>query len=498
VADCGATGNGTTDDHAAIASCIGLLAPGDTLLFPAGTYRNSSLLTINVTNVTVDGSNNTATILNTATGAGAVGMRIGQAGIGNTNAALGATHALAATADELGTSFTTTTSLSAGAGSYVYLQQGGIDSSNGSSATQCDPSGCRGELLKVASVSGNTVTVTTALHDTYSPSNAATAQLVSGMLSNVTVQNIKFDGNGGPNAGLTYGLMVNDVADSTISGVTSKKTQGSAFISSVSFNLAVNNLTVTNSGSAACGNAVIFLLLGNLTVNTMSISSLNAGAPGSGCLNNGAFGFGLVGAANSRLTGVTVDSAGTGGGRPFKLTSARYNTFNSLTVKNGCCAYNGLSLEYYSSHNTFNSCVVTNNGGTGTGNGNAGINSFGNFNQYNVFNNCTVTGNGNVQIMINNFDALRLGQDTNATINGTTVGGPGMGLLINASNACINNNKFVAGSGLISGISVMNSTNIGSGNVLNGYSSNLLSGTCPSAGSGAGPAPPTGLTATIR
>src|SRR5260370_198741 len=56
------------------------------------------------------------------------------------------------------------------------------------------------------------------------------------------------------------------------------------------------------------------------------------------------------------------------------------------------------SLEYYSSHNTYNDCVVTNNGaGTGTGTGNAGINSFGNFNQNTTFKNSTVSGNGNVE-----------------------------------------------------------------------------------------------------
>src|SRR5438876_12065156 len=63
--DCGATGNGTTDDTSAIKTCIGHLVSGDTLLFPAGRYKTSSALTISVSNVTVDGSNSTATILAT-------------------------------------------------------------------------------------------------------------------------------------------------------------------------------------------------------------------------------------------------------------------------------------------------------------------------------------------------------------------------------------------------------------------------------------------------
>jgi len=496
--ECGAVGNGSNNDTAAINTCISRLATGDTLLFPAGTYLVSSQLTVNVSGVTIDGSSNTATILNT--GSQQIGFLIGRSGIGNTNAALGTKIALSATANEGATSFTTASSLGVSAGGYVHLQQGGKDSSQGSTDTQCDTSGCRGEILKIASVSGNTYTVTTSLHDTFNPSlNGATAQAISGMLSGVTVKNITFDGSGGANNGVTYGLMLDDLADSTVSGVTSKNTQGAAIISSVTWNTAWNNITVTGAGSAACGGAVVIALSAAPSVNTMSLTNLTPGAPNSGCLNNGAFGFEFLGAVTAgTINGLTVDSKGTGGGRPFKLTAARYNTFNSTTVKNGCCGYNGISLEYYSSHNTFNACVIQNNGGTGTGNGNAGINSFGNFNQHNTFNNCTVTGNGNVQIMINNFDALRLGQDSDVTINGTTVGGPGTGVLVNASNGCINNNTFVAGSGLNTGISVMNTTNVGSGNVLNGYSSNLPSGTCQSSGSGGAPAPPTGLTAAVQ
>src|SRR5207249_11096493 len=92
--------------------------------------------------------------------------------------------------------FTTVSSLGVGTGDYVYLQEGGKDGSNGSGDTGCDPSGCRGELLKVASVSGNTITVTTALHDTYNPSvNSATARKILGPLTGITVRNITFDGS---------------------------------------------------------------------------------------------------------------------------------------------------------------------------------------------------------------------------------------------------------------------------------------------------------------
>jgi len=295
------------------------------------------------------------------TASGAI-LVIGGSGNGNPN--YGSAVALSATANELATSFTTVSSLGVAPGDYLRLQQGGKDSSTGSGDTGCDPSGCRGEVLKVASVSGNTITVTTALHDTYSPSlNAATAQKILSPLTGLTVKNITFDGNGSN----VYGLEIAGVAESTVSGVTARNVQGAAILNRGDFNVAWNNITVTGAGSAQCGSAVWFENQGNLSVNGMSISNENQGASGTGCLYNGAFGFELIASANSTITNLTVDAAGAYG-RPFKTTAARYNTFNSPTVKNGVQAYNGISLEYYSSHNTYNSCVVTNNGaGTGTG-----------------------------------------------------------------------------------------------------------------------------------
>ena len=495
----GATGNGTTDDTAAINSAISALRPGDTLSFPCGTYLTTSQLTINTSNVTVDGGS-CAIIRNTA--AGTI-MVIGASG--NSIPNLGPAVALSTTANELDTSFATVTILGAAPGDYVALLQGGKDSSTGSGATACDVSGCRGEILKVASVSGNTITVTTALHDTYNPGvNAATARMILNPLTGVTVKNITFDGNGSN----VYGFTVAGVAESTVSGVTSRNVQGPAIITYGNFNVAWSNITVTGAGSGWCGSAVLFGYQGNLSVNGMSISKVNPGATGTGCLYNGAAGFGLFASANSTITGLTVDAAGAYG-RPFKTIAARWNTFDSLTVKNGVRANNGISLEYYSSHNMFNGCVVTNNGvGTGTGTGNAGINSFGNFNQFNTFNNCTVTGNENVQFMISNFDALRLAQDSNVTINGgtltgtntvepviyvygsnayvtsATINGQGaVGLYLGSTGACVNNNTFGAGTGSGLGASIRSDsgTNIGSGNVMNGYSSNLTAGTCPSA-----------------
>jgi hypothetical protein len=114
-----------------------------------------------------------------------------------------------------------------------------------------------------------------------------------------------------------------------------------------------------------------------------------------------------------------------------------------------------------------------------------------------------VTGNGNVQVLINSFDALHLAQDSNITINGGTytgtntsepviylggsnayvtsahINGQGLiGLYLASSNACVNNNSFAADAQLTAGIFSSSSTNVGSGNVMNGSSTNLTSGTC--------------------
>src|SRR5258707_8568647 len=66
-------------------------------------------------------------------------------------------------------------------------------------------------------------------------------------------------------------------------------------------------------------------------------------------------------------------------------------------------------------------------------------------------------------------------------MSGATVRGPGSeGLYISSlgTNACVNNNTFVAGTGLSSAISSNGSGDIGSGNILNGLSSNLTPRTC--------------------
>jgi hypothetical protein len=491
VQNCGAVGNDVNDDTTSINTCIGQLnsdggSGSDTLLFPCGTYRTTSQLsTIIRANVIIDGSG-CATIHSVASGGNI--LVIG-------NASAGPAVALSAVAYELSTSFTTTSPLGVNPGDYVYIHQGGMDYSTDTPPghpTNCDVSGCRGEMLKVASVNGNTVNITTALHDTYDPSvNGAVVQQVLSPLAGITVQNITLNGSGTENDGL---LML-EAVDSTVMGVTSENVLSQALYGAGNFNLAWNNVTVTAAGNSS-GAAMALYVQGNPSVSGALVSSLN---PGPGVA---AFGFQISATAGGTFANITVDSTGAYG-RPFKTTAARWNTFNSITARNASLmGDNGLSIEYYSSHNTFNNCVVTANGTSGTSTGNGGIITFGNFNQYNTFNNCTVSGNGNIQLFVSGFDALRLAQDSGNTVNGgtftgsssqgvvmvvegtgtyihdATINGPGTyGIYLDtqANYACVNNNTLNPGLG-----ATINATayhNLGSGN--NPSNGNLSPGTCP-------------------
>jgi len=491
VQNCGAVGDGVHDDTTAINTCIGQInsdgtSGSDTLLFPCGTYLTTSQLsTITRANVIIDGSS-CATIHSIASGGNILV-------IGNTST--GPTVALSTIAYELSTSFTTTSSLGVNPGDYVWIHQGGLDYSTDTSPghpTNCDVSGCRGEVLKVASINGSTITITTALHDTYDPNgNGAVVQKVSSPLAGMTVRNIILDGSGTENDG----LQMLEAVDSTVTAVTAKNVLSTALYGAGDFNLAWNNVTVTGAGNGN-GAAIALYVQGNPSVNGASISSLNPGpVPGS-------FGFLISATAGGTFANITVDATGAYG-RPFKTTAARWNTLNSITAKNGSLSDdNGISIQYYSSHNTFNNCVATNNGTSGTGTGNGGIITFGNFNQYNIFNNCTASGNGNVQFYISGFDALRLAQDNGNTINGgtftgsnnqeavmlieaggayihdATFDGPGTyGIQLDpqANYACVNNNTFNPDLG-----GTINATayhDLGSGN--NPNNGNLTPGTCP-------------------
>jgi hypothetical protein len=259
----------------------------------------------------------------------------------------------------------------------------------------------------------------------------------------VTVSDLVIDGSGT----VSNGIALNGVVDSTISNVTAQNFVDWGLLSYWSYDLVLNNVAVQHAGNA---NSDAFQLwgAGRAKINGLAISHLNRNA----------FGFGLSTVADSVFTNVTVDASSTTSARPAKLLAASYNTFHHLTVTNGGGDYNGVSLEYYSSHNIFDQCVVTNNSGTG-------ILGFGNYNSYNKFVNCNVARNSGWQLG-QGKSALGAHGDANWEISGgtysgagtnsvfqlngnnnyvhnATVNGPGdNGIYVGGTNNCINSNSF--------------------------------------------------------
>jgi len=506
----GATGNGSTDDTAAINSAIAALQPGYELFFPCGTYKISSgLATITKNNLVIDGQ----------TGCAAGNVTIRSIGGGSTILQVGSSQSLSsptpitATTVDLDKTFQANFSaIGAGIGDYVYLEE--AVSTSDATHSNCGGSGCRGEVLKITGLSGNTATVETAVHHGYDPSCCVPwVQKLLNPVSGVSVHDLVLDGSGAAN----YALAVLDAVNLTVTNLTAQNVAYSAIASINGYNDSYANIIVThagtNNGGSIGGSAVSLQQQGNLNVNGVSISNMNVGA----------FGFIPYREANGTFSNISVDATGTGSGRPFKTNSSAHNTFNNISVNRSEAAYyQGITLEYFSHHNVWNACKVTNNVGSPN---NSGIALYGDVsngnnqgsNHYNTFNNCTVTGNAGFAIWVSDnnnnieinggtytgvagqyviaFDDSSPCCSNNAYIHNATINGPGsIGIFIENSskNACINNNTF--GSGLSSGIYVTDASDIGTGNTMSGMSSNLNAGSCAPPSVAANGAIPTATT----
>ena len=493
----GATGNGSTDDTVAINSAIAALQPGYELFFPCGTYQISSgLNAITLNNVTIAGQ--------TGCGGGTVAIR--GTGGGSTILQVGASQSLtsptaitATTADMDLTFQANFSAIGAGVGDYVLLTES--VSSTDTSHSNCGGSGCRGEVLKITGLSGNTATVETAVHNVYDLNDVPWVQKVLNPVSGVTVQNLLLDGSGAA----MYALAVLNAVNLNANNLTLQNVSCSAVAAVNGYNDAYSTITIThagtNSGCNIGGSAVSLQQQGNLNVNGMSISNMNVGA----------FGFIPFREANGTFSNISVDGTGTGSGRLFKTNSAAHNVFNNIsTNRDEGAYYQGITIEYFSHHNVWNSCKVTNNiSSDGSIGSNNGINLYGDVsngnnqgsNHYNTFNNCTVTGNNGSAILISDnnnnieinggtysgvagqpvidFDDYSPCCTNNAYVHNVTITGPGttgINIANGSTNACINNNTF--GPGLSTAINVTASSDIGSGNLLNGLSSNLTPGSC--------------------
>ena len=414
------------------------------------------------------------------------------------NESLSASTPITALANDMQTTFSANfAAIGAGVGSYVYLEES--VSSTDTDHSGCGGSGCRGEVLKITALSGNTATVETAVHQTYDPSCCAPwVQLLLNPVSGITVQNLVLDGSGVA----YYALTEENAVNTTVTNLTTQNIVWSGIAAVNGYDNSYNNITVTHAGSNTGGNiggsAVSLMQQGNLNVNGMSLSSLNSMA----------FGFIPFRESNGTFGNISVDGTGTGGGRLLKTNSSSHNTFNNVSTNRSEAAYyQGITIEYFSHHNVWNNCKVTGNVGSPN---NSGITFYGDVangdnqgsNHYNTFNNCTVTGNQGYQMWVgdnNNYITINGGTwggvagqyviafddsapccTNNATVMNATIEGPGAaGIMIEngSTNACVINNVFEP-AGLSVGIDVSASSDIGSGNVMNGLSSNLTTSTC--------------------
>ncbi len=488
--ECGAAGNGSTDDTAEINTCIGHLVSGDTLLFPAGTYLVSGLNRIAVSNVTVDGSSSTATLKSSLPYI----LPVGRTGLSAT------TPFTANSFDQSSTIQANFGALGVVSGDYIFIEE---QPSSGS--------GLRGELVRAQNVSANTATLSTRVHQDYTTANSATVRKVSTPVRGLNVHDLVIDGMGSS----ANGMDVENVVDSTFDHITIRNVLGGqgpqgvggALTPYLNYNVTYSNITVTGSKVFAFST----WRSGHLTFSGVSIHSLvNNGSTGS-------FGMGLDEVSDSTLTNITIDSTGSGGGRSFKWESAMYNVCNFCTSGHTEGAYYAaFTIEFFSAHNTFNNCSVPGTSGTG----NAGIQLYeaghaneGN-NSYNTFNNCTITNttnypfwdhgtNNHLEINGGTFTSAagQIGIDlgyysatNNAYIHNVTVNGSssiGISLDSASTGACVSNNTITGASTAIQSNS---GGNIGSGN--SPSNGNLTAGTCGTTSSA--PAPPTGLTAAVQ
>lgn len=460
---CGATGNGTTDDTGAINTCIGRLVAGDTLLFPAGTYKvTSALRAIRVNNVEISGSTGTVTIKSYAaegtvfTIGGTVGTKGNQNLTGNANEL---SQAISASFSSLGAS----------AGSYILVEQGPTGAS-----------GQRGEVLQVASSAGTSATVTTMLHDTFStttPNEVANVRLLNTPVSGIYFHDIILDGNSH-----TAGNAINitNLVNSTFTNVTAQSFTGlggCAFNGAVItpcyvYGVAFNNITITGAGNGGGGSTFQtgfnMIYHGNVTINGMSVSSGNGGSSG-----DGLFGIVFSEGANLYTANVLVDATTNGLGRPIKLDDCRYCTHINMTAQNQPSVGvgdNGITLEYFTAHNLFSGCAATGI----AGNTSFAINLYGDDNgqnegnvSFNTFYNCTVsvtrpatygfgvhTDDVNNTILGGRYSGVSgnhvidttIGGNTTAAnfyVSGAAVSTPGnIGIDSGGTTACINNNTF--------------------------------------------------------
>jgi hypothetical protein len=380
VAAFGATGNGTTDDTAAINSAMQSLQPGQTLYFPCGTYAISQALkTINLTDVTVQGP---------APGTGAICAGLQLTGSASFTAldvrGQGLSNPAPLVADTTSNTFRVGTgglaALGITPGSYVLVSDTGVASNGPTSPLMSNQ-----EVVKVTAVSGDTATIeNTFSHDftlisPYPNSQGCCpyVQKIVNPATGVAIRYLNIDAsrNTGP---ATRAMQLAYAANSEIGNLQISNFLGQGNSGGLRMDVGYqNNLhdvtcNVCGNGGANGLDSVGILRQSLLTAQNITIKNTAA---------QSVFSFGLRMTHFSTIRQLMVDAGGANG-RPIKLLRSSNNTITDATAKNGTGGHNGISVTDMSTYNTFNNCAALNNS-------NIGIALFGNHNIHNTFNNCT-------------------------------------------------------------------------------------------------------------
>lgn len=403
----GATGNGVTDDTAAILRAIAALpASGSgTLSFPCGTYVITRGLVFSNSNTSVVGAGSCSILK--ASGVGSfVALTVVGYGLGPATSLVSdaTTNFFTVGSGELA-------ALGISAGSYVLVSDKSI-ASNGPGSPPISTQ----QVVKVTAVNGNTASIegsfahnfTLASPYPYNQGCCPYVQKIGAPVSNVSVTNLVIDGaavSGLQPRAVEFNFVVNsELGYVTISNFRQTPGPVDAIRLDTGYQNNFHDLVcdACGNGSTTNGHSINIVRQSLATVENVKIT--NSAAQYS-------FGFDVSSLNNSTVSDLLIDAGGSNG-RPFKLLRSNHNTFNNVTVKNGGGSKNGISITDISTYNTFNSCAALSNSGSG-------IKMFGNFNQHNTFNNCIAEFNTSSQFS-QGMDSFGHYADYYTTVTGGT------------------------------------------------------------------------------
>jgi hypothetical protein len=444
----GATGNGSTDDTAAIKKAIAALpATGGTIYFPCGTYAVSSKLTINISSTTVTGPSSDCVTLK-AIGAASFSI-LDVRGPGE-----GARANLVA--DATGNTFRVPPGalahMRAGQGRYALISDTPVESNGPGS-----PAMANRQVVKITQVQGDSATVEGGFSYPFSLVSPHPQQhggnpfaVIVDMNTNISVAHLAFDGRANSGSG-TGALLMANVVDSTAAYLraTNFLKKAPTFLFTTGYNNSVHDIVCSQCGNEG-GEAVWNASQSHLTESNVTITQ----SPSQRVIS-----WSLREVHWSVVSDIYVDAKGAFG-RVVKLQRSDHNTLNKVTALNGTGREHGICITDISQYNTFNDCVAQYMDG-------GGIVLFGNFNQHNTFNNCTSQYNMGGQFG-QSRDSFGHYEDSFTTINGGFYGNQRGNSRVNLVNvlvhdftmtgATVSDDNHVAGAGLVLRSDVPNSS----------------------------------------